>query len=434
MADVIDILLAKKVADNGLLSKIQIGNKTYELKDTIAREKLNELLNKAFVASTGVFADDKAVKDYVDSQVGSINKFDVRVLAAGEALPTASAETMYILYLKPDTNAEADSYIEYITVRAGEEGSYVYAWEAIGSTKMDLADYVKREELDAYTKTVDLGSLAFKDNASGKVASETITGVKATGTSAGSISVALSESTAEINSTGAYTPAGTVNGGKVKATGSVEITVTNADAQATLATADYQPAGNVSVELAKADVQVVTSAGTAASFTEGAFTAATLEKEDVTANYATEGLVGSVNDDECLVFTNAGIQAITATKVNSFNGGSKEADKFTPNVPAAVETKTVATGVNSSSFTGTVASGLKVTGVTYQKHDAASAKFTGDEVDVTGASFSGAAATIEVSGNGKAYAVDTANTKFNPAAIELAVGDITVSEKTVTVE
>ena len=29
---------------------------------------------------------------------------------------------------------------------------------------------------------------------------------------------------------------------------------------------------------------------------------------------------------------------------------------------------------------------------------------------------------------------DTANTKFNPAAIELAVGDIAVAEKTVTVQ
>ena len=39
----IEILNAKKVTDNGLLSKIQIGGKTYEIKDLIARENLEAL-------------------------------------------------------------------------------------------------------------------------------------------------------------------------------------------------------------------------------------------------------------------------------------------------------------------------------------------------------------------------------------------------------
>lgn len=91
-------------------------------------------------------------------------------------------------------------------------------------------------------------------------------------------------------------------------------------------------------------------------------------------------------------------------------------------------------GVQAATFEGAVAAGLKVTSVTYQTHDVASATFTGSEVAVTGASFSGDAATIEVSGKGKTYAVDTANTKFNGAAIELAVGDIVVTEKEVTVQ
>jgi hypothetical protein len=81
-----------------------------------------------------------------------------------------------------------------------------------------------------------------------------------------------------------------------------------------------------------------------------------------------------------------------------------------------------------------VATGLKVTGVTYQKHDAATATFTGNEVDVTGATFTGSAATISVDGTGKTYTVDAANTKFNGAAIELNVGDIVVAAKDVTVE
>ena len=78
MAYTVDILDAKKVADYGLLSKIKIGDKTYELKDLVARENIGTLsagLDKvagdlaalSYVAATGVFADDAAVKSYVDS-------------------------------------------------------------------------------------------------------------------------------------------------------------------------------------------------------------------------------------------------------------------------------------------------------------------------------------------------------------------------------
>ena len=113
MAYTIDILDAKKVAANGLLSKIQIGGKTYEIKDLIARENIGtlsagldavaaDLAALSYVKATGQFADDAAIKSYVDAQIGAINKFDVHVMADGEALPTASADTMYVLYLKPE--------------------------------------------------------------------------------------------------------------------------------------------------------------------------------------------------------------------------------------------------------------------------------------------------------------------------------------------
>ena len=117
----VDILNKLNVEGNGLLSKIQIGGKTYEIKDLIARQNIDTLsagLDKiagdlaalAYVENTGIYADDaaikaaleagdKAVKDYVDAQVGAINKFDVHVMAEGEALPTASAETMYSPHL-----------------------------------------------------------------------------------------------------------------------------------------------------------------------------------------------------------------------------------------------------------------------------------------------------------------------------------------------
>ena len=106
MAYTVDILNAKNVAEYGLLSKIQISGKTYEINDLIARQNIGtlsqgldaiaaDLAALSYVKATGQFADDAAIKDYVDSQVGAINKFDVHVMAEGEALPAASAENMY---------------------------------------------------------------------------------------------------------------------------------------------------------------------------------------------------------------------------------------------------------------------------------------------------------------------------------------------------
>lgn len=441
MADVIfkDIETELKVADNGLLSKIQIGGKTYELKDQVAREKLTTLRNAALqdvaesIDGTGlVKASD--VKAYVDSQVGSINKFDVVIGEAGtngQPNVTASADTMYKLYLIPTTGASAGEYVEYITIRTGEEGAYVYTWEAIGSTKVNLTGYITSEALGevlkAYTKTEDLGSLAFKDSASGTVGGQTISGVKATGTTTGSITVELQGTEKDTSASGKFTPAGNVTG-TVTTSGSIAVTAKHEATDAVLTKGDYTPVGTVAVSLSGAEFNAITSTGTAASFTEGEFTPASITKEDVTANYATEGLVGKV-ESECLTFTAAGIEAITATKVNSFDGGSKAKDTFVANTPATMAAQTV--GVHAASFTGTKAVEALVTGVSYQKADINTATFTGDTVDIN-AAFAGTEGDVSVAGKCKDYSVKTA--EFNGAAVTLDVGDIVVAEKTVTVQ
>lgn len=456
MAYTVDILNKLNVEGNGLLSKIQIGGKIYEIKDLIARNNIetlsagldkiaSDLAGLSYVQATGQFADDTAIKNYVDSQVGAINKFDVHVMANGEELPTAGANTMYILYLKPDVNAEAGAYIEYITVRSGAEGAYTYNWEAIGSTEMDVTGFVTEtalnEALTPYAKTADLGdlatkdeveldlkALAHKDSASGTVAGQTISGVKATGTSTGSITVELEQSEHAMNSTGKYTPAGNVTG-TVKTAGSVAVTVSNSAADATLTKGDYTPAGTVSVALSGNTFNAITGVGTQASFTEGAFTAATLDYAAADYNVAKEGLVGSV-EDECLTFTAAGLQAISASKINGFNGGSKAADTFVANSLPTMAQQNV--GVQSATFTGTLAEDLVVTNVSYAKANTeAAATFTGDTVDIT-AEFAGTEGDISVAGKCHDYAVKTA--EFKGAAIELAVGDIAVAEKTVTVQ
>lgn len=423
-----------KNAGNGLLSKIQIGGKTYEVKDLVAREKLSALRDAAMqdvAASINGEGLVKAadVKAYVDAQVGSINKFDVAVV---DVLPTASASTMYILYLVPNGDASSGEYIEYITIRKGEEGNYTYTMEQIGSTKMDLTGFVTEEALvealKAYELKANLKALAYKDNATGTVAGETISGIKATGTTTGSISVELQSTEKAVASTGKYTPVGNI-AGTVKAAGNVTVTVSNSAANATLTKGDYTPAGTVSVALSGDSFNKITSVGSQATYTEGTFTPATLEKEDVTANYAKEGIVGAV-EGETLTFTAAGIEAMTASKINSFTGGSKDADTFVANSLPTMEAHTV--GVQSAAFTGTLAEDLVVTNVSYAKANTdAAASFEGAVSDIA-ASFTGIEGDVNVSGNCHDYAIKTA--QFNGAAIELAVGDIKVSEKSVTVQ
>ena len=449
----IDILNSKVNEVNGLLSKIQIGGKVYEIKDLIARQNLGtlsasldqvaaDLAALKYIEATGQFASDTAIKEYVDAQVGSINKFDVHVMAAGEALPAASADTMYILYLKPEDDAASGAYIEYITIKSGEE----YKWEAIGSTKMDVTGFVTEtalaDALKPYAKSADLGdlagkneadldlkALAHKDSAKGTVEGQTITGVKATGTTAGSINVALEATEKNVASAGKYTPAGNVTG-TVVPTGSVSVTVSSSAADATLTKGDYTPAGSVSVALTGSSFDKITSVGTQAQFTEGTYHPAVLNHEAVTANYVEEAIVGSVDENECLVFTAAGTKALTASKVNSFEGGSKDADTFVANSLPTKEAHTV--GVESATFTGTLAEDLVVTNVSYAKANAeAAATFTGNTNDIS-ATFAGTEGDISVAGKCHEYAVKTA--EFNGAAIELAVGDIAVTAKEVTVQ
>lgn len=423
-----------KVTGNGLLSKIQIGGKNYELKDLVAREKLSALRDAALqdvaegISGNGLIkAAD--VKAYVDAQVGSINKFDVAIV---EALPEPSADTMYILYLVSNKDASSGEYIEYITIRSGEEGNYTYAMEQIGSTKMDVTGFVTEdalaEALKPYELKANLKALAYKDTATGTVAGETISGVKATGTSTGSINVELEATQKTVASAGKFTPAGNVTG-TVKPAGNVSVTVSTSAADATLTKGDYTPAGTVSVALSGAEFNKITGVGTQAAFTEGEFTPASLTREDVTANYAKEGIVGSV-EGETLTFTAAGIEALTATKVTAFSGGAKAADTFVANSLPTMETHTV--GVQNATFNGTLAEDLVVTGVSYAKVNAeAAASFEGLSSDIT-ASFAGTEGDVNVSGNCHDYAVKTA--EFKGAAIELAVGDIAIAEKNVTVQ
>ena len=475
------------------LSIFNVGGVDYNLKDAAATVKLKTLLGEQTVQELGAAAwkavaanisgeglvDASVVKAYVDSQVGQIHNFDVVIDADGTAASgpsvTASADTMYKIYLVPSADAAAGGYIEYITIRSGAEGAYTYAWEAIGNTKVSLSGYVPTSTTIATIKldhniTVDelqtaLGLKAFAYAAKGTatVAAKTVNGVKATGTSTGSLTGAMAYTATEIDSTGKVTATGSVTGTAISG-GSIAVTLKDAEAAtaATVTATAYKPAGTVettftaaaedavgavsfggtiskptaSVTPSTATVQEMKDAGTAYSITEGAVEKAA----DTKSAFATEGVVASVDEaSETLTFTAAGTsQAVTASGAVDYTAPVLSGKLPTFGASAALMTGATVdvsqptfTGnkysVNSS-FAGTEVENMKVTGVTYVKQAVNSATFTPVAATL---GFSGDEVDVSVKGS-----YDKANKgtlAFAGADIELAVGDITVPSQTIDV-
>lgn len=472
------------------LSIFNVGGVDYNLKDAAATAKLKTLLGEQTVQELGAAAwkavaanisgeglvDASVVKAYVDSQVGQIHNFDVVIDADGTAATgpsvTASADTMYKIYLVPSADAAAGGYIEYITIRSGAEGAYTYAWEAIGNTKVSLSGYVPTSTTIA-TITLDhnitvaelqtaLGLKAFAYAAKGTatVAAKTVSGVKATGTSTGSITGAMAYTATEVASTGKVTATGSVTGSAISG-GSIAVTLKDAEAAtaASVTAEAYKPAGSVTsnfvadadngvaiagtvskptatVTPATATVQEMKDAGTAYSITEGSVEKAA----DTKSAFATEGVVASVDEaSETLTFAAAGTsQAVTASGAVDYTApvlsgklptfGASAALMTGATVEVSQPTFTGNKYAVNSTFAGTEVEDMKVTGVTYVKQAVNTATFTPVAATL---GFSGDEVDVSVTGS-----YDKANKgtlAFAGADIELAVGDIAVPSQTIDV-
>lgn len=477
------------MADNKLLSKVVINGSTYDLKDAVARTKVETLIGSHAVEALGAAAwqavaanisgtgliDATTVKSYVDSQVGQVHSFDVVIDAAGTAAGpsvTASADTMYKIYMVPEEQASAGAYIEWITIRSGAEGAYTYAWEKIGSTKTDLSGYVSNEikiaglqlnkdvTVAELQNALGLKAFAYADKGTATVAAQTVQGVKATGTSTGSITGAMAYTATNIESTGKVTATGSVTGDAIKG-GSIAVTLKDAEAAtaATVTTEAYKPAGSVNssfvvdadngvaiagtvskptatVTPATATVQEMKTAGTAYSITEGAVEKAA----DAKSAFATEGVVATVDEaNETLTFTAAGTsQAVTASGDVEYTApvlsgalptfGASAAVMTGATVDVSQPTFTGNKYAVNSSFAGTEVEDMKVTGVTYVKQAVNTATFTPVAATL---GFSGDEVDVSVSGS-----YDKANKgtlAFAGANIELTVDDIAVPGQTVEV-
>lgn len=147
-----------KASFNATTKKLQINGTEVDLSSVIGVSDVqidgvsiveNGIASITTTATMGATSDALATKGYVDA----MKKLELVVV---DVLPTASAETMDKLYLVPKSEAgeEGNYRDEFVTIRSGAEGSYTYAWEKIGDTKIDLSAYATKEFVAANYATI----------------------------------------------------------------------------------------------------------------------------------------------------------------------------------------------------------------------------------------------------------------------------------------
>ena len=393
-----------------LISKLTVGGEVYYLKDSEARDLLALLGTAAKKdVAAGVSAEDHGLVTGAQVQAaiaGLSGAMHFRgVVAALPESTTGYEDGDVILIGTKEYVCSAGKWVEL-----GDEGIYALKTVTIGTQNLSA-----NISLDTLAHDMGLGKLAKKDSATGTVAGQTISGVKATGQSTGSIDVALTQTaTAATLAHEDYTPAGDVTG-TVVANGSVSIAK---DAENGVQISGSVSAPSVTVTPATDSIKKVTSVGTLP--TKAADTFVPNGDDQFTAG-SQAAWSASVDDNETLSFS------FTANTLPTFTQGAKASyteGAFTQGTlpELAAEGTTVVTGITKAEATAPVFTGDKF-----------AATFTGSSADIF-ATFAGEKKSIISGVTYDKAAVDTAKTKFNAAAIELNVGDITVAPKDVTVQ
>ena len=382
------------------LAKIKIGSDIYYLKDAELR---------SIVSAFGNATAQDVAASIAENGTGLATSAQVY-----EFVLNRTADLTGAMHFKAGTRAQQtdpqagdvviEGVIEYVYdgtawQELGDEGVWVPKTRTIAG--LDLQDDVTAAELKT---ALSLAALAYANTASATV-TDYVTGINgADYTPAGSVTADVAASTAAATLTFTdYTPAGSVTGSVVP-TGSVALSEDASGFQISGSNA----ASAVNFTPATENVlKAVATAAVAPSFTEGAFTAASLTQSTVTA--ASEGIVAAIDqsDNEMLVFSAAG--TVSASSITAFSGGSKAADTFSAGSAATFDTQAVwVTGTTAeaaaqtftggkiaavftgnqsgdtitASFAGTTATNALVTGASY------------DKVSVSNLAFEGTAATI----------------------------------------
>lgn len=364
------------------ISKIKLANGTIvTLKDAQSRADMTTILGghalealgaaawKAVATEVSQSADlptAEAVKSYVDSAVGKIHNFDVVIDADGTASGpsvTASAATMYKIYLVPTGEAAAGEYIEYITIKSGDGEAATFKWEPIGSTKTNLTGYVPTSTTIATIKldhnitvaelqtALKLGAMAYADKASGSGTVQTIDSITMKEvTVAGNATVTSKAAEATLTKAN-YTPAGQITGSAISG-GSVEVTLKDSatKTEADLSTTTYTPAGTIAAKeggffsaLKTATLGEVETGGVLVEGTVSAPAISLTSEEKTVATGLTGGKVASFKEG---TFTPAAIQTgfYTAGQAATWTGAAYEA----PSMGEASKAKFASEGVTAA--------------------------------------------------------------------------------------
>lgn len=392
-----------------LISKLTVGSEVYYLKDSEARELLALLGTAAKKdVAAGVSADDHGLVTgaQVQAAIAGLSGA-MHFIGKVDALPESVAG-----YKSGDVILVGNK--EYVCdgakwVELGDEGLYALKSVTIGT--QTLAANI---DLDVLATDLGLGALAYKDSASGTVAGETISGVTATGTSTGSINVALTQTaTAATLTKSDYTPAGKITA-STTASGTVSIAK---DAVNGVQISGSVSAPTVTVTPSNTTIYQITDVGELPSKAADSFSP---NGDDQFNAGSQASWSAKVDDNETLSFS------FTANTLPTFTQGAKAS--FTEGafnrgtLPTLDEGTTVVAGITKAEASAPVFTGDKF-----------GATFSGTESEVS-ATFAGTMTQVVSGVTYDKAGVDTAATKFNGAAIELAVGDIEVSAKSVTVQ
>ena len=393
-----------------VISKLTIGEKTYYLKDAEARELL---------ATLGTAAKKDVAASVSADEQGLVTGAQVQAAIAGisgsmhfRGVFTSTAEV---------TNPAAGDVIivgvkEY--VYGGEPAAWhelgdesIYALKTVTIGQQNLSANIN---LDTLAPDTGLGTLAKKDSATGTVAGQTITGVKATGNVTGSINVDLTQTaTAAALSKSKDAPSGSI-AANVTPSGTVSIAK---DAENGVQISGSVSAPTVTVTPATDSIQKVTSVGELPSKAKDTFTPNGDDKFTAGSKAAWSANVDEASETLSFSFTANDLPTFTQGAKASYTEGAFNAGTL-PELAAAGTT--VVTGITSATASAPVFTGDKF-----------AASFTGASADIT-ATFTGEKTSVVSGVKYDKATVDATKTKFTGAAVELAVDDVVKKTKKVT--
>lgn len=395
-----------------VISKLTIGDKTYYLKDAEARELLATLGTAAQKdVAAGVGADEQglvtgAMVQAAIAGIASSMHFRGVFTSTAEVTDPAAGDVIIVGVKEYVYGGDPADWHEL-----GDETLYALKTVTIGTQNLSA-----NINLDTLATDMGLGKLAKKDSATGTVAGQTITGVKATGNVTGSIAVALNQTaTAATLAKSAYSPAGTI-AADVTATGKVSIAK---DAENGVQISGSVSAPIVTVTPATDSIKKVTSVGTLPTKAADIFTANGDDTFTAGSKAAWSANVDETSETLSFSFTANDLPTFKQGAKASYTEGTFNAGTL-PEL--AAEGTAVVTGITSATATAPVFTGDKFT-----------ATFTGDKTTVN-ASFTGTEVQVVSDVTYDKATVNAAETTFTADAVELAVGDIAVAAKDVTVQ